>query len=181
MTSPADIVRTERSEDIEAIRAVQHAAFDAAELTEPPVEVGLLDALRASVDWIPKLSLVAERNGSVIGHVVCSRAWVGGQPAVGLGPIGVMPELQGEGVGHALMHSVIAAADALDEPLIGLLGSPEFYGRFGFVASYELRIVAPEPAWGDYFQIRALTAYSNDFVGTFKYASPLRRGVTSVG
>jgi len=172
MASPADIVRTERAADIETIRAVQHAAFDAPELTGPPVEVGLLDALRASADWIPRLSLVAERDGSVIGHVVCTRAWVGEHAVVGLGPIGVVPEHQGEGVGHALMHSVLAAADALDEPLIGLLGSPEFYGRFGFVASHELGIVAPEPVWGDYFQIRALTAYSNDFVGTFKYASP---------
>jgi putative acetyltransferase len=166
------IVRRERAEDIEPIRAVQHAAFQRSEAAAAPVEVTLIDALRRSTEWLPELSLVAERDGRVVGHVVCSRAWVGERQVVGLGPIGVRPDLQGEGIGHALMHAIVAAAEARDEPLIGLLGSTAFYPRFGFRASLDLGIVPPDPSWGDHFQVRPLAAYSNDFVGTFKYAAP---------
>ena len=76
------------------------------------------------------------------------------------------------GVGLALMHASIGAADALDEPLIALLGSTVYYARYGFVHSTTLGITAPDPAWGAHFQVRPLTAYRPDVRGQFRYASP---------
>ncbi len=59
---------------------------------------------------------------------------------------------------------------ALDVPLVGLLGDPAYYGRFGFRPSTELAILPSDPTWGDYFQVRALSVHSVGLAGTFAYA-----------
>jgi putative acetyltransferase len=87
------------------------------------------------------------RSG-IAGHVVCTRGWVGDLAALGLGPISVVPDHQRRGIGQALMHAIIGAADAAGEPLIALLGDQGFYGRFGFVEASRMGILAPDPAWG---------------------------------
>jgi putative acetyltransferase len=97
---------------------------------------------------------------------------VGDFPALGLGPISVLPDRQGRGVGAALMHAVLAAAEATGEALVALLGDPAFYGRFGFVAASELGVAAPDPAWGRHFQGRALSPLPAGVAGTFRYAAP---------
>jgi putative acetyltransferase len=169
------LIRRERPDDHVAIREVLAAAFADARAPGPdaPVEVGLVDALRASPEWIPPLALVAEGgNGAVAGYVVCTRGWVGEWPALGLGPLAVAPAAQARGVGSALMHAVLGAADALGEPLVALLGHTGFYPRFGFRPAAELGVDAPEPAWGAYFQARPLTAYAPRLRGAFRYAQP---------
>jgi putative acetyltransferase len=82
--------------------------------------------------------LVAEFADEVVGHVVCSRGDIDGRQALGLGPLGVVPDCQRRGVGHALMHGVLAAADALDEPRVLVLGDPDYYARFGFTLAAPL-------------------------------------------
>jgi putative acetyltransferase len=167
------LVRRYDSADREAVRRIHAEAFRRPDdPSATPVEVGLVEALTDSGDAVPALSLVAVRDGVAVGHVVCSKAWVGDHPAVGLGPIGVLPEHQRQGVGDALMHAVLAAADALEVPLVGLLGSTEYYPRYGFVPAARLGIESPNPAWGDHFQVRTLTAYGPDIVGRFRYAPP---------
>lgn len=131
-----------------------------------------MDELRDCDGWLPALSIVAEIGGAVVGHVVTTRGFVGDVPALGLGPIGVLPSHQHRGVGLALVHATIGAAEALDEPLIALLGSTVYYARFGFVASTTFDITAPDLAWGDHFQVRTLTAYRPEIRGQFRYASP---------
>ncbi|GGM04817.1 hypothetical protein GCM10007977_002470 [Dactylosporangium sucinum] len=72
------------------------------------------------------------------------------------------------------MHAVLGAADALGEPLIGLVGDPAFYHRFGFVPSRSIGITAPDSSWGDYFQVRTLAQYDG-MTGHFSYAGPFDR------
>ena len=165
------IVRRETAADRVAVEAVTSAAF-AAPGGEEPVETRLLRALRRDPRWIPALSMVALGEEDVVGHVVCTRGHVGDVDALGLGPISVLPAWQGRGVGTALMHAIIGAADAAGEPLIALLGDPGFYGRFGFVAASRLGIEAPDPAWGGHFQARALTDCPPGVAGMFTYAAP---------
>jgi putative acetyltransferase len=137
--------------------------------------VALVDNLRASNDWVAKLSLVAVHRSGIIGHVLCTRARLArAQPVLGLAPIGVLPEHQGVGVGHALMHAILGAADALDESLVGVLGEPGYYARFGFQTATGLGVEPPDPAWGDYFQVRLLTAYEPTLTGRFSYAAPFK-------
>ena len=168
------LIRRERESDLDAIDDIHRRAF--APVAPPgaePVEVGLVRALRADPGWVPALSLVAEGvDGEPVGHVVGSLGAVGATPVVGLGPLGVHVELQGRGVGAALMHAVLAAADALDLPLAVLLGHVDYYPRFGFVPASRLGVLAPDPAWGDHFQARPLATHRAEVRGPFRYAAP---------
>ncbi|MGH9224304.1 MAG: GNAT family N-acetyltransferase [Acidimicrobiales bacterium] len=162
------LVRRERDGDATAIAAVTAAAFGTGE--GMPVEVVLVDRLRASEAWVPALSLVAVNDtGEVIGHVLCTRAHVDGEPALGLGPLSVHPDHQRRGVGSALMHAAVGAAEALDEPLVVLLGDPAYYSRFGFQPAAEHGIIPPVAEWTGAFQVRVL---HRELRGEFAYALP---------
>ena len=169
------LIRRERPTDVGVVREIVDAAFRSADTVGEPIEVTLLDLLRASGDWLPPLSLVAEdSSGAVVGHVVCSRGWIAETEVVGLGPIAVRPDQQGCGVGSALMHAVVAAAEALDVAAVVLLGSTEYYPRFGFVPGSSVGVESPEARWGDHFQLRLLTASADAPRGAFRYAQPFR-------
>ena len=167
------LIRRETEADHDIIDAVHRAAFAAPTAGTEPVEVGLVRDLRDDVGWVPALSLVAEGDsGVVFGHVVCTVGSLRGGPALGLGPIGVHPDAQARGVGSALMHTVLGAADALDYAVVVLLGHLDYYPRFGFVAARMLGITPTEPAWGDHFQARRLSAWTPEVDGRFHYAKP---------
>jgi putative acetyltransferase len=119
--------------------------------------------------------VAATPAGDVVGHVLCTRGHVGQAPVLALGPLTVRPDSQRRGVGSALMHAVLGAADALDEPLVALLGSPAYYRRFGFRLSSEYQILPPKPEWQPHFQVRVLAAYQPSIYGTFAYPAPFDR------
>ncbi|MFC4605215.1 GNAT family N-acetyltransferase [Rhodococcus kronopolitis] len=165
------LIRRERPSDIDAIAAVHRAAFaDQAPDGGEPVEVPLVAALRASDAWVPALSLVADVDGEVRGHICLTRATLDGRPVLALGPIGVPPAYQHGGVGAALMHASLGAADALGEPLVALLGHLEYYPKFGFVLGSTLSIDPGVPDWVSHFQVRTLDAYTPGMTGEFRYA-----------
>jgi putative acetyltransferase len=170
------LIQREAPEHVDAIRAVTAAAFARTDQSDPSVEARLVDELRACEGWLPALSLVALGGaGEVIGHIVCTRARVGSALALGLGPLSVHPDHQRRGVGSALVHAVLGAADALGEPVVVLLGSPAYYSRFGFVLAEEIGISPPDPAWRPHFQARTLAAFTPALRGRFAYAEPFSR------
>lgn len=160
-------VRLEQTSDAAGIRAVHAAAFARPDLH--PAEADLVDALRRAGDLMPALCFVAVDHGGVVGHVACSRGRIGSRNLPGLGPIGVLPSRQGQGVGHALMHAVLGAVEALGEPAVVLLGEPAFYGRFGFEPAARYGVAAPDPAWGEHLMLRRLTVWRPGLVGRFRY------------
>lgn len=177
------LIRRESHRDADAIRAVTIAAFTrprhaghALPDGQVPAEAQLVDALRASDAWLPRLSLIAvTEDGDLIGNVVCTRAHVGDVPVLGLGPLSVRPDRQARGVGSALMHAILGAADALGEPLVGLLGDPRYYRWFGFRPSTACGITPPDPGWRKHFQARPLSCCPPGLRGTFRYAEPFDR------
>ena len=162
------LIRQENEADIHAVDQLTGAAFGS------DVEVGLLQALRRDVGFVPALSLVAEGpTGEVVGHVICTEGSIGSTVALGLGPVSVDPSLQRDGVGSALMHAVLGAADALGYPLVVLLGHADYYPRFGFVSARSIGIEPSDPSWGDAnFMARPLQAWRPSMAGTFRYAAP---------
>jgi putative acetyltransferase len=171
------LIRRESPGDADAIRAITAAAFARPDRPDrAPPEVRLVDELRTSEAWLPALSLVATDPGAeVIGHVLCTRAHVDRAPVLALGPLTVRPDRQRSGVGSALVHTVLGAADALGEPLVALLGDPGYYRRFGFRLAAEYQINPPVASWRPHFQVRVLFCYRPSVTGTFRYAEPFDR------
>jgi putative acetyltransferase len=125
------IVRPETPADVAAIYAVNAVAFGRA------VEADLVDALREGGHLT--LSLIAERDGEVIGHIAFSPATVatpsGDWDALALGPLAVLPAHQRTGVGSALVRAGLAACLELGHDVVFLLGHATYYPRFGFTPS----------------------------------------------
>ena len=117
------------------------------------------------------LSLVATDGDAIVGHIVLSKAHVEEHEALGLGPIGVDPDRQRQGIGKALMEEAIRRARETGYPLIALLGHPGYYPRFGFKpaeATYGItsKYDAPPEAW----MALALPAYTPRVRGRFSYS-----------
>lgn len=177
---PELMLRNETEADRGQILALTAEAF----ATEPatglpvdgePVEVEVLRQLFDCEEYLPEFSVVAVLDGEVVGHVISTRGWVGEHELLGLGPIGVTPRLQRHGIGAALMNDTIARANAAGESGIALLGSTEYYPRFGFVPATSLGVQPPEEAWADHFQLLPLALWPGGVHGTFRYAGPLAR------
>lgn len=161
---PSVMIRRERLFDNAAVHRIHDAGFGVVRglpSGAPTAESAVLELLRADPDaWLPRLSLVAEVDGVVAGHVVCSRAMLNQRtPVLGLGPIAVRPGQQRRGIGTSLVHAVCAAAEALDEPLVVLLGDPAFYSRCGFVAAADHGVLPPVAEWQPFFQLRPLAGF----------------------
>jgi predicted N-acetyltransferase YhbS len=175
--APTLRMRTEQPEDRPAILALTAAAFAVSPITGLPVagepeEVGLLRGLFDCAEYLPEFSIVAELDGEIVGHVISTRGWAGELELLGLGPIGVVPRLQRHGIGTALMNETVARANLAGERGIALLGSPDFYSRFGFVPSTSLGVAPPEAGWSHHFQLLPLALWPGGVSGTFRYARP---------
>lgn len=122
-------IRAERAEDIDAIRAVNAAAFDG------PNEAALVDALREAA--APFLSLVADDGGEIVGHICFTPVEVerpdGAIVVVaGLAPMAVRPDRQNQGIGSRLVEAGLDECRRAVFPAVVVLGHPAYYPRFGF-------------------------------------------------
>lgn len=141
-------IRAEQANDIQTIHELTEAAFLEAPHTDH-TEQFIVKGLRDS-DALT-LSLVAEDAGQLVGHVAVSPVTIsdGSSAWYGLGPISVVPEKQGLGIGSQLMQAAIEQLKAIDAKGCVLLGDPNFYGRFGFNVYPELVLDGVPP---EYFQ-----------------------------
>jgi putative acetyltransferase len=124
-------IRREMAGDEKAIEAVTTAAFREAPHTSH-TEQFIVAALRAAGALC--VSLVAEAEGNVIGHVAVSPVTIsdGTLGWFGLGPISVLPAWQRQGIGSALMRAAIKGLRERGAAGCVVLGDPAYYGRFGF-------------------------------------------------
>lgn len=90
--------------------------------------------LRKRSKPIASLSFASLENGEPVGSIQCWPVRIGDFPIVLVGPVAVTPRLQGKGFGHLLMHAMLEAAAKIGEPVMVMIGDPEYYGRFGFSA-----------------------------------------------
>ncbi|WP_331769817.1 N-acetyltransferase (plasmid) [Embleya sp. NBC_00888] len=169
-------LREELPSDRPAVRDVHLRAFGDHGL----VVADLVDTLRDTITPEDGLSLVAEHDGQVVGHVMFTRGLLDAPRRLVevqvLSPLAVMPELHGRGIGSTLVRHGLGILAERAVPLVFLEGDPGYYSRFGFVPGGgpgfrkpSLRI--PDGA----FQAIKLPKYEPWMTGTLVYAEPFWR------
>jgi len=169
-------LRRERHDDRVAVRHLHEEAFG----DHGIVVARLVDALRASIGPNRGLSLVAEDDGELVGHVMFSPSLLDAPPKLVevqvLSPIAVAPKRQLQGIGSALVRSGLQAMTEQGAPVVFLEGSPDYYPRFGFLPGAELGFRKPSLRIPDAaFQAIRLPAYEPWMTGTLVYAESFWR------
>ena len=166
-------VRPAEPRDAAAIRAVHLAAFPSA------AEADLVDRLDRDGDGV--VSLVAAREGEVVGHLLLSRMTVAGDGrsfrAVGLGPVAVLPQFQRCGIGSSLIAGGLGIAQATGEDYVFVLGEPHFYTRFGFTAEAAAPFASPYA--GPYLLALRFGDAAPPTRGTAAYAAAFSAGASA--
>jgi putative acetyltransferase len=129
--NPGVVIRDETDADIGAITEVTIAAFETLQISNH-TEQFIIEALRA--DKALTVSLVAELDGCIIGHIAFSPVTIsdGTRDWYGLGPVSVSPEHQHKGVGKALILEGLSRLQNLNAQGCCVVGHPEYYRKFGF-------------------------------------------------
>jgi putative acetyltransferase len=158
-------IRSEAASDREAVFRVEREAFGR------DVEARLVEALREAGKVL--LSLVAERNGEVVGHILFTPMTIESgdvsHAAVCLGPLAVAPAYQRQGIGGRLLQAGLAALRSQGHGIVWLAGHPSYYPRFGFRPAREYAIHLEDDR--EAFMVLALQPGALDGVsGRVRYA-----------
>jgi putative acetyltransferase len=135
-------------------------------------EAQLVEKIRTSDCFIPELSLVAEIENTVVGHILFSYIDLVGEETLqvlGLAPMAVHPEFQKQGIGSELVKTGLEIADKRGELIIIVLGHPPFYTRFGFEPSVCYEIESPFPVPEEFFMVKPLQSYQYKYKGKVIY------------
>ncbi|MFZ1538298.1 MAG: N-acetyltransferase [Chromatiaceae bacterium] len=132
-------IRSETEADVNVITEVTEAAFKTLEISNH-TEQFIVSALRAAQALT--ISLVAEVDGRVIGHIAFSPVAISGdtQNWYGLGPVSVLPGYQRQGIGKALIQEGLSRLKDMRAQGCCLVGHPDYYRKFGFKHVPELVI-----------------------------------------
>ncbi len=136
-------IRAENHSDITEIETLIYRAFENHPHHEPgakPTEHLIVNKLRDAK--VLSLSIVCKDQTGIIGHIAFSPILINGEESVwyGLGPVSVMPERQGEGIGGALIREGLSRLKTQGIEGVVLLGEPKYYGRFGFESQPNLTL-----------------------------------------
>jgi putative acetyltransferase len=164
------IVRDERPRDRAGVRALNAAAFGRV------AEADLVDALRAQAH--PIVSLVAEIDGEIAGHILFSPVTLDGHSELrllGLAPLAVAPAHQRRGMGSALVRAGLERCRQLGAGAVVVLGHPWYYPRFGFAPSVHAGIRSEYEAPDEAFMLIELQpGYLRGANGTVRYHAAFR-------
>lgn len=144
-------IRPEANADRAAIHAVNRAAFGTS------LEADLVDVLRAKAAAL--ISLVAEVDDAIVGHILFSPVSLGGHGQLnlmGLGPMAVLPQRQRSGIGSALAQDGLKRCKQLGCHAVVVVGHPEYYPRFGFAPASRFGIRCNYDVPDDVFMLAEL-------------------------
>ncbi|WP_009630600.1 GNAT family N-acetyltransferase [Synechocystis sp. PCC 7509] len=150
------LIRAEQLADYQEISDVILQAFG------QDNEARLVQEIRKSTRYIPNLSLVAEVDGVIVGHILFSYIDLVDDvtcKVLGLAPLAVKSQFQKQGIGSALVRAGLIRADTMGESSAIALGNPQFYNRFGFKPSVCYQIESPFPVPEDFFMVKTLNNY----------------------
>ena len=171
-------LREELPGDRESVRNVVLRAFGGGD--HGLVVTRLVDTLRETITPTAGLSLVAENDGQIVGHVMFTRSLLDAPRRLVdvqvLSPLAVLPEQQKRGIGSALVRHGLEALAERSVPVVFLEGDPRYYSRFGFTPGGDQGFRKPSLRIPDgAFQAIKLPEYEPWMTGTLVYAEPFWR------
>ncbi len=123
-------------------------------------EGNLVDKLRENRLFNPDLSIVAEEDGIIVGHILLFPIFIKDgskkHPSLALAPMSVLPSHQKQGIGTKLVNAGFKAAQTAGFKSVIVLGHPEYYSRFGFVPASDFGITPPDKTWKKSFFAKEL-------------------------
>jgi predicted N-acetyltransferase YhbS len=156
MTKDTVLIRLETARDHREVENVTREAFWNHHVPGCD-EHYLAHVLRNSTCFLPELDFVAESGGSIIGNIMYTRATIFGDdereyPVLSFGPLSVLPDWQGKGVGSALVRHSLAEAKKRGHAAVLIYGDPAFYGRLGFTPAERFGICTADEFYLDALQ-----------------------------
>ena len=162
-------IRQENIRDYEDVYNVVKTAFETAEHSDGN-EHDLVVALRKSENFIPELSLVALKNNKIVGYILFTKVKIGQYEELALAPLGVLPEEQRQGVGSRLIEEGHRIAKKLGYHYSIVLGSEQYYTKFGYVPAIKYGIKAPFDVPDENFMAIKLNNSPSEIKGAVEYA-----------
>lgn len=162
-------IRQENIRDYEDVYNVVKTAFETAEHSDGN-EHDLVVALRKSENFIPELSLVALKNNKIVGYILFTKVKIGQYEELALAPLGVLPDEQRKGVGSRLIEEGHRIAKKLDYHYSIVLGSEQYYTKFGYVPAIKYGIKAPFDVPDENFMAIKLNNSPSEIKGVVEYA-----------
>lgn len=163
------LIRKEEPKDYEIIYSVVKDAFGSAEHSDGN-EQDLVNALRKGEAFIPDLSLVAEIDGKIVGHIMFTRAEVGEATVLVLAPLSVLPEYQRKGIGLSLIKEGHKIANRLGYEYSIVLGSQSYYSKTGYLPADKFGIKPSFDVSSENFMACKIKKDASDIHGIIKYA-----------
>lgn len=163
------LIRQEEIKDYKIVYSVIKKAFSCAQHTDGN-EHNLVDALRISKAFIPELSLVAEINGKIVGHIMFTKANIDNNVVLALAPLSVLPEYQKKGVGTALIKEGHKIAKKLGYGYSIVLGSEKYYPKTGYLPANRFGIKPSFDVPEENFMVYKINKDAFNIHGIVKYA-----------
>ncbi|MGM9987977.1 MAG: GNAT family N-acetyltransferase [Bacillaceae bacterium] len=140
------VLRQEKPSDFIEIRNVTIDAFENMEFSDHQ-EHELVEKIRQSSAYIPELSIVAQEDKKIVGHIMYSKIRIVNEvksiPSLALAPVSVIPSHQKKGIGKRLIEQSLVIAKALGYESVIVLGHEHYYPKFGFKPAAAWNIYAP--------------------------------------
>ncbi len=162
------LIRQESKNDYPEVYSVVESAFKTAEHSDGN-EQNLVNALRKSAAFIPELSLVAEIDNKIVGHIMFTKAEIGDVTVLALAPLSVLPQFQKQGIGSALIKEGHKIAKESGYHYSIVLGSEKYYPRFGYIPAKNFDVETPEGIPSVNFMAIKLIEDAKPLKGKIKY------------
>lgn len=162
-------IRVEQPTDYETVYSVVRNAFMTARQSDGN-EQNLVNALRQSTAFIPELSLVAEIDGEIVGHIMFTKLQIGEHTALALAPLSVLPRYQRHGIGTSLIKEGHRTAKELGYSYSVVLGSEKYYPRLGYLPAKKFGILPCFEVPDKNFMAYKLCGQAPAISGIVKYA-----------
>ena len=162
-------IRQENQKDYEEVYRVIKTAFETAEHSDGN-EHDLVVALRNSDSFIPELSLVAVKEDKIVGYILFTKIKIGNHEEIALAPLAVLPEYQKQGIGSMLIEQGHKIAKQLGYHYSIVLGSENYYPKFGYIPAIQYGIQAPFDVANENFMAVKLNDADTGIQGVVQYA-----------